>query len=547
MDSRSKGYILAKYDISGIQRYIFATNRLKENVGASCQVTKILEEYLPDSIKEASAPQDTYVISWEKQDKLNLPHDKTINTEIIYIGGGNAMVLFRDKEVFQMVSQNLARKVAKNCQGIYLAAAYTDTQLVNFAEDVKKLNKNMADKKAGMIRQPIYSPFPAVEQDNSNHQPITRCCRHRDEANSYEKKGDKEKHQIENMTEMQYQKWIAYGEAREKRTGKLYPNIGEKVNYDYPVDMDLLCREPGGNSYTAVVHIDGNGMGAQIQKVLREHAEYEKAVLGLRKMSKEISAVFENTYKEMLKVVYSYSKHPCSGDEDRMILPLRPIVLDGDDFTFLCTADLAIPLAVGFMKKLMKGQEGKPEKISACAGIAFVHSHFPFYEAYCIAEDSCSDAKKKWYEESREKGSCESCFLDFRILKGSEVGGTVRHRELQMRPYYVDEKERGHGTDSLTALCETVKKMKEWPSNRLHRISRAMLEGDIEMKSLEREFISRDYHIKDLVQTDDWKNSPLYDALEIRGLCEMELLEDFLDMQENKGDGKMDSEDKVNK
>lgn len=188
MDNRSKGYILAKYDISGIQRYIFATNRLKENVGASCQVTKILEEYLPDSIKEASAPQDTYVISWEKQDRLSLPHDKTINTEIIYIGGGNAMVLFRDKEVFQTVSQNLARKVAQYCQGIYLAAAYTDTQLVNFAEDVKKLNKNMADKKAGMIRQPIYSPFPAVEQDNSNHQPITRCCRHRDEANSYEKK-----------------------------------------------------------------------------------------------------------------------------------------------------------------------------------------------------------------------------------------------------------------------------------------------------------------------------------------------------------------------
>ena len=57
MDSKSNTYILAKYDVSGIQQYIFATNRLRENVGASFQVTRILEEYLPEAIKAATAPQ----------------------------------------------------------------------------------------------------------------------------------------------------------------------------------------------------------------------------------------------------------------------------------------------------------------------------------------------------------------------------------------------------------------------------------------------------------------------------------------------------------
>lgn len=212
-------------------------------------------------------------------------------------------------------------------------------------------------------------------------------------------------------------------------------------------------------------------------------------------------------------------------------MPLRPIVMDGDDFTFVCTADLAIPLAAGFLLELMKGQKEEAQKITACAGIAFVHSHFPFYEAYCIAEESCSDAKKKWYQR-REKGSSENCFLDFRILKGSEVGGTVRHEDWQMRPYSVEAKGHEKKEDSLVRLCEAVKKMESWPSNRLHKISQAMLEGEYEMEFLQKEFKSRGYDIKDLTQAEDWTKSQLYDALEIRGLCEMKLLEEFWKMQE---------------
>ena len=184
MESKNNTYILAKFDVSGIQQYIFATNRLKENIGASYQVTKILEEYLPESIKNATTSQKSMILEWEKEAGLRISEDEQIEVEIVYIGGGNAIVIFQNIEVFQNVCRDMGRKVAQNCQGLYLAVAYVDAHFQNFRSDKEQLDKKMAEIKADMIRQPIYSPFPVVEQDNSNHQPITRCY-------FYKKNGEK--------------------------------------------------------------------------------------------------------------------------------------------------------------------------------------------------------------------------------------------------------------------------------------------------------------------------------------------------------------------
>lgn len=567
MESKRNTYILAKFDVSGIQQYIFATNRLRENVGASSQVTKILEEYLPIAIGEETDPQKRTVLEWEKESKLRISEDERIEVEIVYIGGGNAMVIFRSREVFQNVCKNLGAKVAKNCQGLYLNVAHESVHLEDFKRDVTTLDKKMAKNKANMVRQPIYSPFPVVEQDNSNHQPITRCyCYRKDEemlSTSFNK--------VENMTEMRYQKWMAYRElGRDRREllkdipflethnlwhskcvlkgMKMYPALEGLPNYDYPVEMDELCRNPGENSHIAVVHIDGNGMGEQIREILCTYKEYEKAVPMLREKSKEISSIFRNTYKALLLRMFANSE-AWNQDKEKAVFRLRPIVLDGDDFTFLCTADLALPIAACFLTELTKSQQKKEKKITACAGIAFVHSHFPFYEAYKIAEESCSAAKSKWYAERGKKdGSQENCFLDFRVIKGSEVGGTQRHEEWQMRPYYVGIPNGKSRPDSLFRLYEMIKKMEEdWPSNRLHKIQRAMLAGEEQVTLLNSEFSSRSYSIKKLAQTDKWKDSLLYDALEIRGLCNVKLMTKLLNMKEKQGNEYMEVDNKIKK
>lgn len=531
MENDKNKYILAKFDVSGIQDYIFATNRLRENAGASYQVTRIMEEFLVQSFQEAADKENMIDVEWKESDGLHLPEDENILAEIIYIGGGNGVALFRDMDFFRRVGSIFGKKIATECQGVYLAAAYIETDLKNFAEDRKKLDQEMNNRKHHMIRQPAYSPFPVVEQEDGSHQPIT-------DRIIYNQK-------TENVTRIQAQKRNAYKKISGYK--RLFPELKNEAAYEYPEEMDQLSRERGEDSMVAVVHIDGNGMGDRMNGLLegyKEQREYSKDVSKIRDESKKISGLFSGTYRAVLQDLWDDKIFAAEKEAEKKkeIFPMRPILMDGDDFTFICRADLAVPIAAGFMRKLLQMQQEEEKKITACGGIAFVHSHFPFRVAYSIAEKSCGQAKNAWYQKKREgKNGVETCFLDFQVIKESEVGFSLKGKEYQKRPYSLRLEENGENEDSLKALCDILKEMDEnWPSGRLHKIYRAYQEGNTAMEFLEKEFESRGYEINKLAMK-EWKNSPLYDALELQGMCRFDLLEKFINVQGGQADEGMES------
>ena len=77
MGNKKSDYVLAKFDVGGIQDYIFATNRLRENAGGSYQVTRIMEEFLLESFREAADQENVEVLlDWKLADRLRLPQDE---------------------------------------------------------------------------------------------------------------------------------------------------------------------------------------------------------------------------------------------------------------------------------------------------------------------------------------------------------------------------------------------------------------------------------------------------------------------------------------
>jgi hypothetical protein len=124
------------------------------------------------------------------------------------------------------------------------------------------------------------------------------------------------------------------------------------------------------------------------------------------------------------------------------LLPIRPVLLGGDDLTFLCDGRIALDLA-GTALDAFNDEVPHLGRVTACAGIAIVPAHTPFDRAYGLAESLCRNAKRR----RREAGDSGS-WIDWNIgaLRPGEGVGDLRTRgyshrlagttlELTCRPY----------------------------------------------------------------------------------------------------------------
>lgn len=121
--------------------------------------------------------------------------------------------------------------------------------------------------------------------------------------------------------------------------------------------------------------------------------------------------------------------------QKQFFIPFRPIIIGGDDLTFVCAADRAFEIALNFAQNLRKrsAQKNSPfgeQGLSCSVGIAIVKAHFPFRSAYHLAEELLAKAKQKnreYLDNARDFST-----IDFTVVTTSSVGelSSIREREL---------------------------------------------------------------------------------------------------------------------
>ena len=480
--------VLAMYDVRGIQSYIFKSNAAKEIIGASKLVEKIVTEGLQEYIKTLEpSEQSRYMKDWESDDAEAFLKDSTIEMQVMFVGGGNAYVLFRKGDVCQKVNRFLAKYVLEKTYSLNLAVAVVE-KTASYKDDYEAINTEMRRIKAHMpLTQPI-GALPFMAADSIMGYPLT-----------YKENG----------------KYLCT-EAKLKRA--CFPkNENEKV-------FDKMVTEKGDNSTLAVCHIDGNSMGKRIQNIMRNITEYKDAIPTMRHLSLEIAEVFGNTFENMTAYMKQLSPKIKKNVKNNLY---RKIIVAGDDITFVCNAKLALPAVKYFLSHV-----GEEKDYSACGGIAYFNSHFPFSDAYQVAEACCDSAKKKAkIKENRGNDGLKiGNFFDFQVCTNIRAAHLDTYRDKHYlsdqgyfiaRPYYVkvakdtdglNEKNQKYSVEWLEYWSEIFRKM---PRSKAKQLRNVIPMGKNEIQKTISFLTSRGYKIFEESQ-DEYQ--VWYDALEIMDL-----------------------------
>lgn len=372
---------IAIYDVRGIQEYIFRTNAVKEIVGGSKIVDNLIITEFENACRECKDIEESeIVLDWYNHENYKFDTDTNIKIEVLYYGGGNLVVLFRTEELCKNVSIIMSKNIMKKAYGLSLAYAFV-SKTENYNDDWKNLKQKLSEIKAVTPLNKPAGILPIVQYDAISGRPLSKIYNNK------------------KVTYEAYQKLKKYEEVQK-----------EETQYVKEFDKMRTSKEEG---LIAIVHIDGNSMGMNIRDILKDSNTYSDAVSKMRKISKDIHEVFEikaiNTVKE--KIIDICKKHNIKANEKE--IPFRPLIQAGDDITFVCNERIALDIVKEYINSIREGYMfDEKYKFSACGGIAIIHSHYPFYKGYQVAEECCKNAKKRAKAEGRVDGKIGN-FVDF--------------------------------------------------------------------------------------------------------------------------------------
>ena len=446
------------FDTRSIQKYIFVSNRLKTNIGASFLVESAFSRELLHVLRERFGEGEVDDATWREVESPDWTKMEQ-KCRIGYIGGGNALVLFSegttDEELVEVI-QSFTKRLLWTTPGLRTGAARGEMVLeADGAYRVTRVKRADGEEEGiddltHLVRklkaqQNLF--FPAVSLPYTG---LTLSCEASAEtANAYavddvRKESRFLSWEVKRKLLAARQKGGVIAPAEEALLDKLRSILrtqalaGETVppsrvramsdpeelaralqKYAFPSEFEKLGQRET-EDYMAIVHIDGNNMGEKFRdcstltkRKNMSRAVYWKTVLAFCTLLANILGDYAAMQKHLSLE---------EADDGKMLLPIRPIVLGGDDMTFVCTAKYALSFTRTIMEAL------NDLGIDTCGGVSILPTAYPFFRGYEIAEQLCGAAKSKM-RAMREEGS--SCWLDFAILHGEQPPTLEQIREQQ--------------------------------------------------------------------------------------------------------------------
>lgn len=417
--------VLTGIDIIGIQSYIYASNRLRDVLAASYMVRHVTSHKM--------------LVQW------GLSADR-----VLLAAGGNGIVEFDSEDDARRWTALYTRCLLDTVPGLDAVVAHRNYERGKLAWALKALQMDLT--RAKLERR------PSVPQLGLS---VTASCTITGLPAKYVDKGDLVSSSI---IELRRQNDDAKTSWDEFLSASLDPARGWRP--EFPDVLDFMGRTSGHTSLVGVVHVDGNGVGDAIQEWLarcidrsanddevREeyrtwsYALIERGASMLHGVVKRIiGCIEEDKDGHDLRGTPHHLGFPLNhGSDDRqtpaketVFLPLRPILLGGDDLTFVCDGRIALDLAVTALRTFAEHPLPQLGRLTACAGVALVKAHAPFRSSYHLAEDLCQSAKTS-RKQAQQSNMADDCWLDWHVgvTRPGDSIQDVRERQYRCRDGYI--------------------------------------------------------------------------------------------------------------
>ena len=439
------------------QPFIFSSPRLREQIGASFEITLLSR--------------------WVKEEAEKLLKQKPLPTSFwVSDSSGKVIVRFTDDEgapknlakqlILEVTLRALTDAPGLDVTGVFIEATSNTVD----ADDLQELDRVFLEY--SLNRRPAaarFPQFPFLERGSESALPAS--------ASLGDLKFSQESLQRNNFDESSplslpsRVKRAFASTSRKQQVDDVQERLakqGKELKQEPQLDPTKLAAafQDGEEfedakdmlSSVGVVHIDGNGVGAIMRDLGCAHRAVQKVGVsttsdeetteeskGLQSFIMEVNRRLDNVVKDAIALSWYYVQELTPDT----VVPIVPVLVGGDDVTVYTDGRYAIPFAEAYIhhyEKLTKDDDllsvlaivagGKkadaserdhfeiddyiiqnPGPLTASAGVAIVGRNFPFHIAYDLAEELVSRGKKL----GKKPGTVPCSTIDFHVLRDATV------------------------------------------------------------------------------------------------------------------------------
>lgn len=496
------------------QSFIFSSPRLREQIGASFEITLLSR--------------------WVKEEAEKLLKQKPLPTSFwVSDSSGKVIVRFTDdeggpKDLAKQLIREVTLRALTDAPGLDVTGVFIEaiSNTVD-ADDLQELDRVFLEY--SLNRRPAaarFPQFPFLERGSESALPASASLGTLEfSQESLQRNNFDESSPLSLPSRV---KRAFASTSRKQQVDDVKERLarqGKELKQEPPLDPTKLAAafQDGEEfedakdmlSSVGVVHIDGNGVGAIMRDLGCAHRAVQKVGVstisdeeskGLQSFIMEVNRRLDDVVKDAIALSWYYVQELTPDT----VVPIVPVLVGGDDVTVYTDGRYAIPFAEAYIhhyEKLTKDDDllsvlaivagGKktdaperdqfeiddyiiqnPGPLTASAGVAIVGRNFPFHIAYDLAEELVSRGKKL----GKKPGTVPCSTINFHVLRDATVldpDDTLdEYNGRSQRPFLIGCYALDRIGDATTTSTEEAPTAKPQPLSSWARILQAVAAFD---------------------------------------------------------------------